>query len=165
MSSSPQQALTAFALFLAMTAAATAAESSTHACASVADPTQRLACYDAAFPPAGDAQFGAIVDPEIARAQALKDFGLNKAQLSAREPERMRELSPERIEATVAGITNRSTGERVLTLDNEQIWLLTEVTSKGRLRVGDRVVLRTAALGTYKLITPGRVPLRAKRIL
>lgn len=145
-------------LTLTMTAGASAAESpaKSHPCATVADPTERLACYDAAFPPAADA--------ESERDRALREFGLNKAQLRVRDPERMRDVSPDRIEAGVARVDPRPTGERVVTLDSGQIWLLTEVTSKGQLRSGDRVVIRAAALGSYMLVTPGRVSLRARRI-
>lgn len=158
-------ALASVALSLAMVMGATAAEPSakSRSCAAVADPTERLACYDAASPPAGDAR-AALVDLEAERIKALRDFGLNKVQMRVREPERMRDVSPDRIEAKVARVSYRGTGERVITLDNGQTWLLTEVTSKGRLQVGDQIVVRTAALGSFMLLTPGRVPLRARRI-
>lgn len=145
-------------LTLAMTTGATAAEPPTesHACATVPDPAERLACYDAAFPHGVDAQ--------SARDKALLDFGLNKVQLRVRAPEHMRDLSPDRIEATVTHVGYRATGERLVTLDSGQVWLLTEVTSKGQLATGDRVVIREAALGTYMLLTPKRVPLRARRL-
>ena len=148
-----------------MTTGATGAESSikSHPCATVTDPSERLACYDAAFPPATDTRSGAV-DLESERTKALREFGLNKVQLRVREPERMRDVSPDRIEAKVARVGYRPTGERVVTLDSGQVWLLTEVTFKGHLRVGDPVVIRTAALGSYMLVTPGRVPLRARRI-
>ncbi|HVR81110.1 MAG TPA: hypothetical protein VHF02_03330 [Luteimonas sp.] len=143
-------------LSLTVTAGATAAESSAHPCTTVTDPTERLACYDAAFPPAADAQ--------SERDKALREFGLNKAQLRVRDAENKRDVWPDRIEATVARVSSRATGERVVTLDSGQVWLLTEVTSRGHLTSGDRVVIREAALGTYMLLTPKRVPLRARRI-
>lgn len=143
-------------LSLTVTAGATAAESSAHPCTTVTDPTERLACYDAAFPPAADAQ--------SERDKALREFGLNKAQLRVRDAEHKRDVWPNRIEATVARVSSRATGERVVTLDSGQVWLLTEVTSRGHLTSGDRVVIREAALGTYMLLTPKRVPLRARRI-
>ena len=150
---------------LAMTTAAMAAESSgaSHSCAMVVEPNERLACYDTAFPPASDARSGAI-DVAAERAKALREFGLNKVQLSVREPERMRDITPDRIEAKVARVSARATGERVVTLDNDQIWLLTEVRSKGQLRSGDPIVVRTAALGTYMLVTAKGIALRARRI-
>ncbi len=152
-------------LSMVMIGSATAATSpaNSHTCTTVADPAKRLACYDSAFPPAGGARSGAI-DVEAERAKALREFGLNREQLRVREPEWMRDVSPERIQAKVAGVTSRPTGERLVALDSGQVWLLTEVTTKGQLRVGDPIDIRTAALGTYMLVTPGRVALRARRI-
>ena len=157
-------ALASVVLTLAMTTGATAAVPSAqaHGCTTVTDPAARLACYDAAFPPAAGARPG--VDTPAAREKALRDFGLNKGQLQVRDPERMREVTPEQIEATITRVVSRPTGERIVTLDGGQVWLLTEVTSKGHLKIGDRVVVRTAALGSYMLLTPRRVPLRARRI-
>lgn len=143
------------------TSTAFAADKS-HDCSRLADPTERLACYDTAFPPAAGAR--GPIDIEAERAKALREFGLNKVQLTARLPEPLRDLAPERIEAKVIRVTPRATGERVVALDNGQIWLLTEVTSKGRLKPGDPIVVRTAALATFMMVTPGRVALRAKRI-
>ncbi|MDZ4348768.1 MAG: hypothetical protein U1A22_04460 [Xanthomonadaceae bacterium] len=153
-----------------------AAESASHPCAAVDGSSERLACYDAAFPRSVDAGSPAAVgtgpangvaahsSAESERAVGIREFGLSKDQLRKREPERMREASPDRIEAKVARIDRASGGERVVTLDNGQVWLLTEVTSKGRLRPGDQVVVRVAALSSYMLITPGKVSLRARRV-
>ncbi len=148
------------ALFLAVTPAVAAAPSiGLHACAAVTGASERLACYDAAFPPVASA-----VDMASEKERALKDFGLNKAQLRVRDPERMSAVAPDRIEAAVARMTVRATGERVITLDSGQVWLLTEVTMKGPLRIGDRVMIREAALGSHMLLTPRKIALRARRI-
>ncbi|MES2858394.1 MAG: hypothetical protein V4704_04355 [Pseudomonadota bacterium] len=155
------QVLASIVMTLATSTLATAAPQS-HPCASVMDPAARLACYDKAFPPAADARSG--VDIQAEKEQALRDFGLNKAQLRVRDPDRMREVAPDQIEAAVTRIVSRATGERVVTLDSGQVWLLTEVTSRGYLKVADRVVVRAAALGSFMLVTPKGVPLRARRI-
>lgn len=159
------RAFSAVVLSLAMTTGAAGAKApvESHPCATVTDPAKRLACFDAAFRPAAEAR-SAAVDPESERRKALREFGLNKVQLRAREPEHMRKTAPDRIEAKVERVSYRPTGERMVALDSGQVWLLTEATSKGHLRQGDQVVIRTAALGTYMLVTPGRVSLRARRI-
>lgn len=149
------------ALALAMSGATVAAES--HPCASVVDPAERLACYDAAFPPADNVRIGTET-AEAQRARALQEFGLSGVQKQAREPKQVRDLRPDRIEATITSIFSNPTGERIVNLDNGQLWLLPEVTSKGRLAKGDLVVIRTAAMGTYMLVTPSRIALRAKRL-
>lgn len=151
-------------LALALTTAI-AAESmaSDHPCATVVDAGQRLACYDAAFPPAGHATSTAV-EVLAERERGLREFGLNKLQKREREPERMRVVAPDRIEASIAGVVTRATGERVVTLDNGQVWLLTEATSRGQLKTGDPVIIREAAMGTYMLETGKRIALRARRI-
>lgn len=151
-------------LTVAFTTTANAAvpEAQNHRCAAISDATGRLACYDAAFPPATGAQ--SAVDIEAERQQALQDFGLDKVQLRVRDPDRMREVEPDRIEAAVTRIGILASGERVVTLDIGQLWRLTEVTSRGSLAVGDRVVVRVAALGSYMLLTPKGAALRTRRL-
>lgn len=156
------QAFASVALTLALAAAAAESPAQSHRCTTVKDPAERLACYDAAFPPAAGARLG--VDAQAEKEQALRDFGLTTVQLRERDPERMRDDSPGQIEGTVTRVASRPTGERLITLDSGQVWLLTEVTSRGHLKNGDRVVVREAALGSYMLLTPKRVALRARRI-
>jgi hypothetical protein len=144
---------------------ATAADS--HPCAAKAEPSERLACYDKAFPPGPGARYGDVgmteADREAQRQQALRDFGLNDAQKEERQPDAERDLRPERIEAGVTKVSYRATGERVIALDNGQVWLITEVTEKGWIKAGDRIAVKKALLGTFMLDT-GRVQLRARRI-
>lgn len=142
-----------------MAMATTAIAAETHPCAAVIEPAKRLACYDAAFPPSSGAE-----SLESRRERELKDFGLNQIQRRASLPETERVEIPDRIEAAVTAVRTLAEGERMVTLDNGQLWLLTEVTSKGHLVAGDRVVVRKGAVGTYMLVTPGRIALRAKRV-
>ena len=147
------------ALLLAVTQAAADPQVAIHACASVTGASERLACYDAAFPPVSSA-----LDMATEREKAIREFGLNKTQLRVRDPDRMSVLAPDRIEGSVARLSARATGERLVTLESGQVWLLTEVTMKGPLRIGDRVMIREAALGSHMLLTPTKVALRARRI-
>lgn len=162
---------------------AAGADDPSHPCAAVDDATERLACYDQAFPRPAEAAAAAaseaahVVQQAPGRAvegapeprapaagETVEEFGLSRAQLQALDPER---VSPriERIEALVTDVRYRPTGERVITLDNGQVWLQTEVTVRGGpLRAGDTVAIRRAALGSFQLVTPGRVALRVRRI-
>jgi hypothetical protein len=149
------------ALALMISTVASAAES--HACASVVDPVERLACYDAAFPPADNVRIGTET-AEVQRARALQEFGLSGVQKQAREPKQVRDLRPDQIEAAIKSVYSSATGERIVSLDNGQLWMLTEVGSKGYLRAGDKIVIRTAAMGSFMLVTPSHIALRAKRI-
>lgn len=160
----PLRTCVLMALLLVLTTAlATESMATPHPCASVVDAGERLACYDAAFPPAADVPSTAV-DIQSERERALREFGLNKLQKREREPERMRLVAPDRIEDSIASVITRATGERVVTLGNGQVWLLTEVTTKGQLKTGDPVVIREAAMGTYMLETGKRIALRARRI-
>lgn len=186
-------------LLSALASPAVSAGDPSHPCAAVDDPTERLACYDHAFPRPADAAAAAEIPkpptvsttaptaaPEAAAAQVpqqapgrtvervpepkataetetVEDFGLSRSQLQAREPERT-STRIERIEATVTDVRQRSSGERVITLDNGQVWLQTEVTVRGPLKPGDVVAIRRGAFSSFQLITPGRVALRVRRI-
>lgn len=138
------------------------AAGASHECAAIAEPGARLACYDAAFPPVdGAAVAAAAADPE----QQRRDFGLSVQQKRERTPALLRPPEgPDRVEARVADITYRKTGHRVIRLDNDQIWQLVDVSDKGPLKEGDAIVVRKAALGSFMLVTPARVALRARRI-
>ena len=153
------RAIACVALSVSITNAVAAPQAATHACAAITAASERLACYDAAFPPVPEA-----VDLASEKERALKDFGLNKSQLRERDPDRMSVLAPDRIEGSVARVSVRPTGERVITLESGQIWLLTEVTMKGPLRIGDRVTIREATLGSHMLLTRNNIALRARRI-
>lgn len=107
-----------YALFRAVTtlviltaaAAAHAEQPVTHPCASEVDPSQRLTCYDRAFPPAVDAQ-------DLAE-QAKEDFGLNDSEVRARNPALARAEPPERIDAAVTAIRGEPGEGRTYTLEN-----------------------------------------------
>jgi hypothetical protein len=143
----------------------TRAQGTAHSCAAIADANERLACYDRAFPPVTGA--GTVASQEQLEARrklAEEEFGLNPRQLFDRKPEALQQIDPDKVQGTVKSVVERADGQRVVTLENDQVWLLTEVTSRGRLASGDIVTIRDAAMGTYMLLTPKRVPLRAKRL-
>jgi hypothetical protein len=149
---------TLVALMLVVSASAHAG---THPCAALHDGDARLACYDRAFPPAAGSS--SAVDHAAERERALKDFGLTGRQLNEQDPQRMGERAVDRIEAAVTRISYTAEGKRVVGLDNGQTWLLTEATSRGQLQSGDRVTVRNAALGSFMLVTPRGIALRARR--
>ena len=126
-----------------------------HACAALHEAAERLACYDKIFGRPAEADDR---PPEAAAAKAGQDFGLNEAQKRATVPD------PDRIEAVIAVIGHRATGEIVVTLDNGQVWVQAESATSARLRVGDKIMIRKAAMGSYQLLTPGRVAMRVRRV-
>jgi len=164
-----------------------AAADGSHPCAAIEDRNARLDCYDAAFgPPAAKqgaqnvernqstaqstgqstgqntAQNSAQKAPESARADASQNFGFSAEQLraAAARPDG----APASVTATIAALAEKPTGEFVATLDNDQVWVQRETNTRARLRVGDKVTLRRAALSSYFLVTPEGVLTRVRRV-
>lgn len=146
------------AALAALTPCAAAAQPAvpSHPCAAVASGPDRLACYDAAFPPSP-------VEQAARLEQIRSDFGLREAELQQRQAATAA-ADVERIEAAVASLERSPRGERIFTLDNGQRWQETNATSRGHVNEGDVVVVEKAAFGTYLLVTPARAGLRVRRI-
>ncbi len=158
--------LSAAVLLAVMATASFAKDNSTasHPCASVADSEQRLACFDKAFPPEYDEQTRAAARAAEAE-RARVEFGLSNKQVLERRSGGQFDAGPTRIEAVVVNISTQADGQRYVTLDNGQVWLLTEAASlKGRLSKGNAVTVKTAMLGTHMMLTPARASLRARRV-
>ncbi|MGD9599421.1 MAG: hypothetical protein AB7G76_15750 [Steroidobacteraceae bacterium] len=115
-------------------------------CAAERDDTRRLACYDAEVarlakqppPPTAEEKFGARGD-------------LVREQERTAEPAEPRLT---RLEATVTAIAARPGGELVITLDNGQVWHQLPTGERFRLEVGDKVVVKRGALGSYSMASP-----------
>lgn len=149
-----------------------------HPCASVDDDAARLECYDEAFgrpdspaPAAATASATPVTAPVTTAAAAppapaakgRDEFGLTEAQIRARDPEKAQEAMPSSITGKVTQVGARPTGELVVTLDNEQVWVQIDTGSPVRLEVGDHVTIRKASLGSFLMITPSRVAVRVRR--
>jgi hypothetical protein len=161
-----------------------AAGDSPQQCSALGDDLERLACYDrifrapAATVPAvaeaasvtvGTAATAAVAPvattaPAPVAATATDDFGLTEAAKRAREPEDSRQKRPESISGAVAGIARQPAGELVVTLENGQVWTQLQVDPRARVAVGDTVTIRTAALGSYMLVTANRYATRVRRV-
>lgn len=130
-----------------------------HPCAAMQDAVLRLDCYDKAFRrPDSD-------EAEPAAVKVAEDFGFSEAEIRAREPDRGLQDAADQLAAIVAevGYTQR-TRKMIVTLDNGQVWLQSEAVTSGRLRAGDHVTIQKAALGSYQLLTPGRIAVRVRRL-
>lgn len=129
-----------------------------HPCARIADPAQRLACYDQAYP----------LSPAVleeARRQAQAAFGLDRGKDAPRNPGQSRdEAEPDRVQGVVAKVTHGNAGQRVITLDGGQTWMTTEAIAGAQMRPGDTVTLRKGLMGNYILTTQGGGVVRVKRV-
>jgi hypothetical protein len=140
-------------------------ESNLQACAAERDDRRRLACYDAEAARLAGERNVASTDASAATAapanpppakDAAEDFGMTpalKRSMNANGEEEATE--PDSLAAVVTRIDEKPYGERIVHLDNGQVW---EENSRNRnlpLDVGDSVTIKSAAFGSYKLIGPG----------
>lgn len=147
----------AIVMGLALLASTDARSGDAHPCSRIANSTERLACFDEAFPPAP-------ADIEAREQAAREQFGLSEAELVERDPSRARDETPRLIEAQITDVSFRRSGERLITLDNGQMWLETAPSRHGVLSDGDAVEIRRAVGGSYRLFTSARVGLRVRRV-
>lgn len=155
---------------LALPAGYARATDDPHKCVTVADDAARLACYDRAFgrtpaaKAAPSAQATAPVGSTAPTATgSASEFGLSEAQRQAKDPARAAS-SPESISAKAISVRWRKYGEFVVTLDNGQVWEQLEPMPSAVVKVGDSVTIKKGWLGSYMLVTAGRVGTKVRRI-
>jgi hypothetical protein len=124
-------------------------------CQKETDDARRLACFDR----------------EVRRHAGTPEqrFGLRPHQAPPAAPgeapvshENDDEL--QNITAKVTAISRRPHGEGVLTLDNGQVWVQAQAGAQLRVRVGDEVTIRSAALGSFLLSGPRGGSTRVERV-
>jgi len=96
----------------------------------------------------------------------VEQFGLDPAAAQKQASKAVAPSPPDRIESidsTVTGTKRRGTGELVLTLANDQIWMQTQADSKVWIRPGDPVTIKKALLGSYMLVS-GRYAFKVRRL-
>jgi hypothetical protein len=135
-------------------------------CALFAAPEARLRCFDAlaaGVTGAGMTSPGAAL-PEVAPSsrEAAKDrFGREQALVSesASGPGALSE-----IQSRISALRRQGNGRLVFELENDQVWLQVESPSQAlQVKVGDAVVIRRAAMGSFLLVTEQRRSTRVRR--
>jgi hypothetical protein len=164
-------------------------------CAAIEEDSARLTCYDAYFrgPAVKDlsqtsAQEDRAVSPKradevahlpverqsppapatrgVASAPSPQDeFGLTQAQREARARIEHPETVVDSIEARVLSTSVSASGRLVLRLDNGQTWMQVEPSQSQHFRPGDKIKIRTAALGSFLASGPkSRTGVRIRRV-
>jgi hypothetical protein len=148
---------------------------SLQACRSESDDARRLACYDrevdrmTARPAAGVAVAPAApAAPTAPAAPPLtpeERFGRTGA-LNREEADRRYQESRDLVElnATATEIWTRADGLMVVTLDNGQIWKQVRPDSMFRLKVGEKVRIQPAAMGSFILSGSSKRSTRVSRL-
>ena len=140
------------------------------ACKELHDSGKRLRCYDLAVADMSGNGSGAPESPSVPRsapptAELARDlpagtnatvdtFGLSSRHESSRfvrdESEQL-----DTVTAQIVRIEEMPRGERRVLLDNGQVWEETSRNRKLLLDTGDKISIRKAAFGSFKLIGPG----------
>jgi hypothetical protein len=144
-----------------------------YACAAVTEEAARLRCYDDAVGRLRAAQTsGDLVAVDRVQAQEIEreSFGFSLPSLPRifSRPDgaggTTEAAQTERVTMRVAAVRQRNTGMYVVTMDNGQVWEQTDQISLRRLRAGDTVEIRRAALGSFMLYQDSGPAVRVRRV-
>ena len=140
------------------------------ACRSIADNTQRLACFDqqvAALEAAAQAREIAVVDTQQIRRARRSLFGLRLPDLGIfgdddDDPEDGAAISE--INSTIQAITSGADGRLHFVLEEGGVWAQTEGRRGRPPRAGQPIRIRRGPLGSYIASVDGRAGVRVIRI-
>ncbi len=124
------------------------------------DDAKRLACYDREMDRLGAANDDAA-PPQTPEERFGRSGAMNREESDRMERE-ARDLTE--LNATATEIWTRADGLMIITLDNGQIWKQNRPDSLFRLKVGERVKIQPAALGSFLLSGPSKRSTRVTRI-
>ncbi len=135
-------------------------------CRKLADPSQRLACYDAATATLDAAeQAGDVVVVDRAQMREARkaafgfDFRMPSFMTAGEKPEEI-----DRITATVGSVRQSAEGKWIIILTDGAVWRQTDTKRLFRdPQPGHSVEIRTAALGIYFMKVEGQSQIRVRR--
>jgi hypothetical protein len=129
-------------------------------CVSIKRNTERLACFDRAIEVLEGA--GAKSAPDAPSAES--SFGLFAQAPAQTDTDTRARSQVDVLEARVAAISAGADGSAIIVLDNDQSWRQISGSATLLLKVGDPVVIRRAALGSFQLSTPNGRSAKVKRV-
>jgi hypothetical protein len=160
-------AMALLALLPAAHGAASAAAATLAGCRTLHDDAARLTCYDRLPDPetvAGPAARATAPVAAPAPATAEQRFGTSElqqaraAQAKAPKPEVLKELR-----ARVDTVQRQGDGGLRLTLANGQVWYQVSPSEKIEVAVGEEIVIKPAAFGSFLLVDHDRHSARVHR--
>jgi hypothetical protein len=138
-------------------------------CRQIADPTQRLACYDSAA--------GALINATSSGQVSLVDrgevrqvrhslFGFNLPKIPFFSGDTTANEAQDKIDSTVKSVKALNNGYYQVTIaDNNAVWITTEDSiSFDPPRAGQKIEILRGALGNYFLRINGQIGVRGKRV-
>jgi hypothetical protein len=119
-------------------------------CAKEGDPTQRLACFDAIV--------SALAEIEADR------FGITADVERKRDPVAVQHAKDDTLSGKISGLSRAPEGEWIFTLDNQQVWVQSEVSSNLQFAVGEDVRIQHGAMSSLWLVADKHRKVRVKRL-
>lgn len=153
----------------AQTAAPPAALNALLQCRTVADEAERLRCYDAAavgFQAATTRGDVLVVDRQQVQRTRRRLFGLPLPDINIFGDGERAVEQPKSVEGEIAGVSfNGERGGWVMTLKDGAVWAQTDNTPLAlQPRVGQKVVVNRAALGSYMMRVNRQPGIRVRRV-
>ncbi len=141
------------------------------ACRTLTDAAERLACFDretVAFETARSRREVVVVDRQQIRSTQRSLFGLTLPRipfLDGKDGDGTENSVPREIEGVIKSVRLTRDGKWVVGLQDDAVWQATEVSAFDTPpKVGTKVVVRRAALGSFVLAVQGKRALRAIRL-
>lgn len=134
-------------------------------CRSIADAGLRLACFDReieAMDQAIAAKNLVVVDREKARAAKRSLFGFSIPDFGGLFGGGDDDVGE--IESTIRSVGRNAEGGYVITLADGSVWSQTDDWPGLDPRPGKKVIVKRAALGSFRLMIPGQNGIKVKRI-
>lgn len=139
-------------------------------CRGIADSSARLACYDSAVDQESRLQTTTTpkdpantVAPAAAPPTGEELFGKSSSGVAESISGAAKVKIPDSLTATISGLAQARDGRVSMTLDNGQLWRQVDTTHL-KLRVGDKVTIRAAMMGSFLLTRDGsKVSIRVSR--
>jgi hypothetical protein len=138
-------------------------------CRQIADPMQRLACYDAAagaLVQATNSGAVAVVDENEVKKVRHSLFGFSLPKIPFFSGDTTANEAQDKIESTITKVTALNNGYYQLVIaDNNAVWVTTDDSvSFYPPKPGQKIEIIRGALGNYFLRINGQVGVRGKRV-
>ena len=137
-------------------------------CRKVTDADARLRCYDGAVDGLTAAVAGGsivVVDREDVRKTRRSLFGFTLPALPFFKGDNSQDDAPKEVDAIIKSVRILQNDKYIIELDSGAVWqTLQEASLQQTPRAGQKIKLKSGALGSYRVSVEGRPGIRAMRI-
>ena len=137
-------------------------------CRRLPDPEARLRCYDGTVDSLSKALSGGslvVVDREDIRRTRRSLFGFTLPRLPFFKGDNSQDDTPDEIIATIASVRALPNDMWAIVLDSGAVWQTVQEGGKqSSPKAGQKIKIKSGALGSYRVSVAGRPGLRAMRV-